>query len=166
MALVSDAAPQIALAIVGDGPEEGRLAERIASQGLQNSVRLLGWKSHEEHEAYYRHASIGLLPFLSTAHIEITLPNKLFDYMGAGLPVVASDVAPLRRIVAETGCGVLVPPGDARRLAETLVSLAADPARRRSLGAAGRAAIERTYSWTHDRERLLRQVRRSLGRPS
>jgi glycosyltransferase involved in cell wall biosynthesis len=166
MALAAPGDPRLALAIVGDGPEERKLAERIESRGVQNSVRLLGWKSHEHHEAYYRHAAIGLLPFLSTAHIEITLPNKLFDYMGAGLPVVASDVAPLRRIVAETGCGVLVPPGDSQRLAETLLSLAADPAVRRSFGAAGRTAIEHTYSWEHDRARLLQQVQRSLEQAS
>jgi glycosyltransferase involved in cell wall biosynthesis len=166
MALAVRSSPRLALAIIGDGPEEQALASRIATLGLHDSVRMLGWKSHEEHETYYRHASIGLLPFLSTAHIEITLPNKLFDYMGAGLPVLATDVAPLRRIVSETGCGALVPPGDVERLAEALVSLAADPDRRCSLGEAGRDAIERTYSWDHDRRRLLRQVRRSLERPA
>ena len=162
MALALRKVPALALAVIGDGPEEKPLAARVAALGLHDSVRLLGWKSHEDHEAYYRHASIGLLPFLSTEHIEITLPNKLFDYMGAGLPVVATDVAPLRRIVRETRAGVLVPPGNAEAMAAALVTLAMDPTQRRALGTAGRAAIEGTYSWEHDRARLLRQVRRSL----
>lgn len=162
MATATRSSARLALAIVGDGPEEQSLAGRIEARGLGDSVRMLGWKSHEHHEAYYRHASIGLLPFLSTEHIEITLPNKLFDYMGAALPVIATDVAPLRRIIDETGAGVLVPPGDAAALSDALVSLAADPERRRALGGAGRAAIESTYSWDRDRTRMLQQVRRSI----
>jgi glycosyltransferase involved in cell wall biosynthesis len=154
--------PRLALAIVGDGTEERTLRDRIESLGLGDSVRMLGWKSHEDHEPYYRHAAIGLLPFLSTEHIEITLPNKLFDYMGAALPVIATDVAPLRRVVTETGAGVLVRPGDADSLAKALIALAADPEQRRALGAAGRVAVEKTYSWEHDRARLLAQVRRSV----
>jgi glycosyltransferase involved in cell wall biosynthesis len=162
MALVRDTAPELGFAIVGDGPEEKVLAAQIKSLGLHDSVRLLGWKGHEDHEAYYRHAAIGLLPFLSTEHINITLPNKLFDYMGAALPVVATDVRPLRRILEETGAGVLVPPADSAALADALVALAANPARRRTLGETGRAAVERSYSWDQDRARLLRQVRRSV----
>jgi glycosyltransferase involved in cell wall biosynthesis len=162
MALVRDTAPELGFAIVGDGPEEKVLAAQIKSLGLHDSVRLLGWKGHEDHEAYYRHTAIGLLPFLSTEHINITLPNKLFDYMGAALPVVATDVRPLRRILEETGAGVLVPPADSAALADALVALAANPARRRTLGETGRAAVERSYSWDQDRARLLRQVRRSV----
>ncbi|HEV8448911.1 MAG TPA: glycosyltransferase family 4 protein [Gemmatimonadaceae bacterium] len=163
MALAVRAFPKLALAIVGDGPETRPLATRIDELGLGDCVRLLGWKSHEVHDDYYRHAAIGLLAFLSTEHIEITLPNKLFDYMGAALPVVASDVASLRRVVEATGAGVLVPPGNAAALADALVTLARDPARRQALGAAGRAAIEGAYSWEHDRARMLEQIRRSLG---
>jgi glycosyltransferase involved in cell wall biosynthesis len=162
MSLVRDVAPTLAFAIVGDGPEEKVLTAQVKELGLQDSVRMLGWKGHEDHEAYYRHAAIGLLPFLSTEHINITLPNKLFDYMGAALPVVATDVRPLRRILDETGAGVLVPPANSRAMADALVGLAADPERRRTLGETGRAAVERSYSWDQDRARLLRQVRRSV----
>lgn len=162
MAIAVRKAPSLAFAVIGDGPEEKPLASRVAELGLQDSIRLLGWKSHEDHDAYYRHASIGVLPFLRTAHIEITLPNKLFDYMGAGLPVVASDVPPLRRTVEETHSGLLVPPGNAEAMSEAFVALALDPERRRAMGAAGRAAIEGRYSWEHDRARFLHQVRRSL----
>jgi glycosyltransferase involved in cell wall biosynthesis len=162
MSIVRDVAPKLAFAIVGDGPEEAGLAAQVDSLRLHESVRLLGWKGHEEHEAYYRHAAIGILPFLGTEHINITLPNKLFDYMGAALPVVASDVPPLRRIITATGAGVLVPPGDVKALAQALVGLGSDPERRRALGVVGRAAVERDYSWDQDRTRLLRQVRRSI----
>ena len=161
MALSVAKCPDLAFAIIGDGPEEAALRERIDRLGLHASVRLLGWKSHEHHEPYYRHATIGLLPFLSTEHINITLPNKLFDYMGAALAVVASDVPPLRRIVMESRAGVLVPAGHVEALATSLTDLSADAGRRRDLGSAGRKAVENEYAWDRDRARLIHQVERS-----
>ena len=73
--------------------------------------------------------------------------------MACATPVVASDIAGYRAVL-EAGTGVLVPPGDARALADALVSLLEDEPRRRALGARGReVAIER-YSWDTIAERL------------
>ncbi len=160
MARARQSAPELALAIVGDGPEQARIAQRVAEAGVSEHVRLLGWKIHSEHAAYYAHAAIGILPFLFTEHIDITLANKLFDYMAAGLPIVASDVRPMRRVLEETGAGVLVPPGNVAALADALVALAADPERRRCLGRHGRQAVESEYSWDADRSRMLAAVAR------
>lgn len=151
----------IAMAIIGDGPELPRIKKRIAELDAGAFVRLLGWKDYRDHPAYYRHATIGILPFLDTEHINITLANKLFDYMGAALPVVASDVRPMRRVLAETGAGVLVPPGDVGALAAALAALVRDPAWRHDLGARGRAGVEREYAWAADRDRLLAAVLRN-----
>ena len=87
--------PDIGLMIIGDGKEYARLAAQVDASGLGRHVRLLGWKGHTEHASYYQLASIGILPFLATEHINITLANKLFDYMASGLAVVASDEADL-----------------------------------------------------------------------
>ena len=50
---------------------------------------MLGWQPHASLPAYYQQAQVGLIPFLDSSHIRITLANKLFDYMAAGLPVIA-----------------------------------------------------------------------------
>jgi len=164
VARARQAVPEIAFAIVGDGREQQRLAGRIAALEAGEFVRLLGWKGESDHAAYYRHASIGILPFLDTEHINITLANKLFDYMAAALPVVASDARPMRRVLTETGAGILVPPGDIAALAGALVELARNPGRRRQLGARGRWAVEHEYAWAEDRRRLLAAVARAGGR--
>ena len=153
--------PRIALGIIGDGPEIPRLAAKIAELNAGDYVRLLGWKGYRDHPPYYHHAAIGILPFLATEHIEITLANKLFDYMGAALPIVASDVRPMRRVISETGAGILVPPADVPALAAALVALVRDPAQGDALGAKGRTAVERQYSWSEDRRRLLAAVTRT-----
>lgn len=158
------AVPEVALVIVGDGREYHTLAEQIAAAGLQDNARLVGWKGGPDHAAYYQHATIGILPFLSTEHINITLANKLFDYMGAGLPIIGTDGPPMRRVLEETGAGVLVPAGDAGALAAAITALIRDPSRRRELGERGRAAVTGVYSWANDRARFLNAINRSGSR--
>jgi glycosyltransferase involved in cell wall biosynthesis len=114
--------------------------------------------------AYYRHAEVGLLPFRDTPHIRVTLANKLFDYMAAGLPLIAVDVPPMRRVISETQAGVLYPPGDAPALADAIVGLLGASARRERLGANGRRAVVERYCWQIDETRLLRELER-LGPP-
>lgn len=147
--------PEIGFVIVGDGREEPVLRTMIEERGLENHVRLLGWKPMAAHPPYYAHAALGVLPFRPTAHISITLANKLFDYMGASLPVLASDIPSMTRVLRETGAGIVVPPRDATALAQGIIELVSDPELRCRLGTAGRHAVETTYSWAEDRRRFL-----------
>lgn len=165
VAIVARDDPEIRFVIVGDGREEAKLRMQIKQGGLEQHVRLLGWKPQAEHPPYYAHAAIGVLPFRATEHICITLANKLFDYMGAGLAVLASDVPPMRRVLSETGAGLLTPPSDVAALARGITKLLRDPALRRRLGEAGRRAVETKYAWAEDRRRFLDAVEQPLRRP-
>lgn len=147
--------PDIAFVIVGDGPEEAGLRRQVHALGLHDHVRLVGWKPPADHPAYLAHATMGVLPFVPTRHIRITLANKLFDYMGASLPVLAADVESMRRVLADSGAGLLVPPNDTAALAAGIVTLASDAALRERLGRAGRAAVETKYAWAEDRRRFV-----------
>ena len=130
----------------------------VRALGLVDHVYFLGWKPHGQHAPYYACARVGILPFLATEHIRITLANKLFDYMGAGLPVIASDVPPMRRILGETGAGVLVPPGDGSALARAIITLLGDEHLRCTLGSNGRRAVATRYRWSVDAERLVTAI--------
>jgi glycosyltransferase involved in cell wall biosynthesis len=164
MPLVRARRPDAVLVVIGDGRERPRLEEQARALGLGDAVRFLGWKHHDDHPRYLRHAQIGILPFLDTPHIGVTLANKLFDYMGAGLPVVASDVRPMRRVLETTDSGVLVPAGEHRALADAFLRLLGDPALRARLGANGRAAIAGPYAWREDARRFADAVERAQGR--
>jgi glycosyltransferase involved in cell wall biosynthesis len=155
MALVVHRMPNAVLIIVGDGPDRPVIEAAVARAGLARHVALLGWRDPSTLPAYYRHAEIGLLPFRDTPHIRVTLANKLFDYMAAGLPLVAVDVPPMRRIISETRAGVLYPPGDTRALADGIVGLLGAPAHRATLGMNGRRAVVERYCWQIDEVRLL-----------
>jgi glycosyltransferase involved in cell wall biosynthesis len=72
------------------------------------------------------------------AFAEWTSPNKIMDGLAAGLPVVTNQPGRAARIVLDGPSGIAVPPGDPAALADALARLAADPALRARLGAAGR----------------------------
>jgi glycosyltransferase involved in cell wall biosynthesis len=159
------AVPSVALAIVGSGRETLALAEEIDRRKLHDRVRLLGWKAPADHYGYYQQALIGILPFHSTPHINITLANKLFDYMSAGLPVIGSDGPPMRRVLEETGAGIVVPPQDAAALGRAIVDLIGDATRRAAFGEAGRAAVDDgAYAWKRDEARFVAAIERTKPR--
>ena len=150
--------PEAALVVIGDGRERPRLLQLTRALGLQDHVYFLGWKPHSELAPYYRCARVGILPFLATEHICLTLANKLFDYMGAGLPVIASDVPPMQRVLQDTGGGLLVPPGDSSALAAAIVTLLRDERLRCALGNSGRQAVATRYRWSVDAQRFIAAI--------
>ncbi len=147
--------PKTRLIVVGDGDERRGIERLIAERGLGSCVELLGWREHASLPELYATSDIGLLPFLAGRHVKITLANKLFDYMAAGLPIVASDLPPMRRVLHETQAGVLFEPGDQASLAAATVALLRDHAMRRRLADNGRRAATEKYNWREDEKRLL-----------
>lgn len=147
--------PDAVLLIVGDGPEAPAIRETVAKLGLQDSVIMTGWQKHDQLPAFIQHSHVGLLPFKDGIHIRITLANKLFDYMGAGIPFVATDVPPMRRIAEETGAGLLCRPGDQAHLAERIIALLDDPKEAKERGMKGQQAVQTKYRWEVDAQRLV-----------
>jgi glycosyltransferase involved in cell wall biosynthesis len=100
-------------------------------------------------------ARVGVLPLQPIPNYRVAYPVKLFEYLAAGLPVVATDV-PLWRDLLETyECGVCVPPDSPRRLAQAMTSLLDDDARAQSMGERARRAAEQHYSWHSQADALL-----------
>jgi glycosyltransferase involved in cell wall biosynthesis len=71
-----------------------------------------------------------------------TYPNKVFDYMCAGRPVLLAIDGVIREVVQTANCGIYTPPGDPAALAQAVRTLAADPARSREVGLNGRRYVE------------------------
>ncbi len=155
LSLIREVFPKTRLVVAGDGDERLDIERLIAERGLQSSVELLGWREHASLTELYANADIGLLPFRPGRHVKITLANKLFDYMAAGVPIVASDLAPMRRILEETRAGVFFTPGDPASLAAAVILLLSDHAARRRLADNGRRAAVEKYNWREDEKRLL-----------
>jgi glycosyltransferase involved in cell wall biosynthesis len=149
----------IGLLVIGDGRERARFEEEARRLGLlQRHAFFLGYRPHVELLALAAQCQIGLLPVRACTQMHTTLMNKLFDYMALGLPVVATDVRSMRRVLRETRAGLLARDGDALDFARQIERLIDDPRAARAMGDRGRAAVHSTYHWALDAERLIEAV--------
>lgn len=142
--------PRIVVLVVGDGPARDRLAARandLSRRGTRTRIVLTGRVPHARSRDHHAAIDVFCLPRRSTAVTRLVPPLKPVEAMALGRPVVASDLAPLRELVAEDR-GRLVPPGDADALAAAIRMLADDPDLRARLGRVARdhVASERTWS--------------------
>jgi glycosyltransferase involved in cell wall biosynthesis len=125
------------LLVVGDGPGRTPL-ERVGA-------RVTGWIPHESVPEMLATAQIGLAPYSAGAPAYLS-PLKLFDYLAAGLAVVAASLPGVTEVL-DSDSAVLVPPGDPRALADAVAELAADASRRARLGSAGRELALSRHTW-------------------
>lgn len=154
----------IGAVMIGDGPELARV--RRAATGLEGVV-FTGAVSHDRMPACLAAADIGVAPFDVAAHAPLALdfywsPLKVFEYMAAGLPVVAPDIPRLRRIVTHEREGILYETSDPDGLALALERLAEGAPDLARLGAAARDRAVREFGWdVHCRklDEALRRVR-------
>jgi glycosyltransferase involved in cell wall biosynthesis len=131
------------------------LTAELASRPGWARVDNLGAVSSLEARRLSSTARIGLLLFQPSAAHRDALPNKLFEYMAAGVPLIASDFPLWRSIVEEVGCGLLVDPTSPEAIARALRVLADDPARAEAMGECGRQAVLHRLNWTCEERSLL-----------
>jgi glycosyltransferase involved in cell wall biosynthesis len=138
-ARVATARPEAVLLLAGDGPLRAEIDALIASLALTPRVRLVGWVE----EVAPLHATIDICVLSS---LNEGTPVALIEAMAAAKPVVATRVGGVADIVEHERTGLLVPPGNPDALADGIVRLAADPAERSRMGAAGREAVVARFS--------------------
>ena len=150
--------PQARGLFIGGQPGESdrlRLEARVRALALHDRVTFVGLTPRREVPALLRQADVLVLPTVDTPSARYTSPLKLFEYMAAGRPIVASDLLPLRELVSHGRTALLVTPGDPEALAAGVRSVLADPAAAESMA---RAAFEQAadYSWERRAERIER----------
>jgi glycosyltransferase involved in cell wall biosynthesis len=157
MALVLQAQPDARLVILGQGkpPVERHLSRLARRLGIESAVMRPGWVRREQLASYMAACDIGLAPFRPSPHFDTTMTNKIADYMSIGLPVVATPMRPVRRILDETGAGLTIEAYSPRSMAETLLRLC-DQELRHQLGERGREAVRRRYNWEIEGPRFVR----------
>jgi glycosyltransferase involved in cell wall biosynthesis len=128
--------------VAGDGAARPEIERAIAAHGLADSFTLLGWRL--DAPALYRVADI-----LALSSDWEGLPMCLLEAMSAGLPTAATDVGDVAKAIEHNRTGLLVPRGDADKLADALAALAVDAAKRRAFGAAAREVWQASFSVDH-----------------
>ncbi len=132
-ALVAPAHPEATLVMVGRGDQQAAIVERIAHHGLEERVRMVG--ARDDIPRILPAADL----FVSSSYLE-GLPIAILEAMAAGLPVVATTVGDIPRVVVE-GTGVVVPPHQPAQLASAINRLLDDPAQLRTMGLAARQHV-------------------------
>ena len=162
-ALSRRAARSVRLTVIGDGFDLPRIRALAAEEGVSDRISFVGWMPNTEVHAYLMRFDVGLVPHAVNELTQTTIPNKLFDYMAAGVCVLSSPMRPVAEIVEQEKCGEVVafdPDAWARAFAE----LAAAPDRRRQMGSRGRAVVLARYNWERAATEAIETVSALLGR--
>jgi glycosyltransferase involved in cell wall biosynthesis len=135
------------LLLVGDGPERAALTALAHAEGVAHLVEMTGAVDPAGVPALLHRMHVAVAPYPPLEQFYFS-PLKVYEYLAAGLPVVATREGELPTALDEGRLGVLVPPGEPVALADALARLRDDPAERRRLGRAGRDAAVRHHDWT------------------
>jgi glycosyltransferase involved in cell wall biosynthesis len=161
--LVLEHIPDARLVLHGPMTEDARALAADAMRGLpEGSLVMSGRLPYGEMPAVLREAHVGLSLLRPHPKYEKNVSMKVFDYMAAGVPYVASDFSPLREATGGAG-GILTTPGDVQVAASAVLGLLGDPERAAAVGAAGRAAVEGGLNWEAVEPRLFALYERLLG---
>ena len=148
--------PETLLVLVGNGGDYfANLVSLSKKLEVEKKVTFTGWVSFDKAMEYIQKSDIGVIPHRSGPHTNSTVPHKLFQYMFYRKPVIVSDVKPLKRIVTETGCGLVFHAGDNEDLAEKILELIEDASKQSEMGEKGRSAVETKYNWDVEQKELL-----------
>ncbi|MGO1463059.1 MAG: glycosyltransferase family 4 protein [Marinobacter sp.] len=147
--------PTARLLIVGDGPERPRLEAQLATLALTNAAEFTGAVMPDEvpHCLARMHAAVA--PYTGAAQAFYFSPLKLYEYMAAGLPVVASRIGHLPEVVAHEHTGLLCEPDNPQSLAGALTRLGANAGLRAQLGQTARNNVLAHHTWAGVAGRVL-----------
>jgi glycosyltransferase involved in cell wall biosynthesis len=153
------------LVLMGYGDQEQALRRLAADPASGGRIAVLPAVSPDELIDWVASADVVAMPIQpTTLNHRLTTPNKLFEAIAAGVPVVASDLPGMAPIVSATGCGVLVDPTDVAAIGSAIRDVLDAQPERKAAFAAGIRAAQAEYTWDREMARLLGEYGRLTGR--
>lgn len=147
------------LLIVGDGPERQTLEATLEASGCLEATCITGAVDPEDVPGLLASMDVAVAPYSDASDFYFS-PLKVYEYMAAGLPVVASRVGQLDGLIENDVSGILCTPGDTMALCEALDRLRCDPALRMRLGHTGCARVLRDHTWASVADTIIDLGRR------
>ncbi len=134
-------------------------------QKVKESQRVVfpGWISQEEAKQRMRESDIGFVLFHPSPNHREALPNKMFEYMLAGLPIITSNFTFWEQIVMKYQCGIMVNPLEPLEIAKAIEYLANNPQLRYEMGLRGRKAVCDSYHWHSEEIKLINLYKKLLN---
>lgn len=165
------------LRVIGGGPMGEALRAQVAEAGAGHRVEFTGAVSPSEVPGLLSDCALAVAPYPAVAAEDSYFsPLKVYEYLAAGLPVVASAIGQIPQVLTspvpagddgpEAPAGVLVTPSDAAELASAIDALAADAPRRRDMARAARRLAVAEHSWAHALDRILDGIAITRAEPA
>jgi glycosyltransferase involved in cell wall biosynthesis len=158
-ALLRDEGVAVDCDVVGHGPMYEELAALIRARGVGDVIRLAGPKPQEEVTRMMSEAALFVLPSIIAADGQMEgIPVALMEAMASGRAVISTSIAGIPELVENGVSGVLVPPANARALADAIRNLLADPERARRMGERGREKVRAEFTLSECVRRLNQRL--------
>lgn len=144
----------IKLDLAGDCYEEEYLS-RLKTLAEWSKVNYLGHINREQSLKIKSLAFAGLITFLPAANHINAQPNKIFEYMASGLPVICSNFPMWKLLIEQNNCGICVNPQKPEEIANAINKLSKDPILAKKMGENGKKAVVEKYNWQMEEKKLL-----------
>jgi glycosyltransferase involved in cell wall biosynthesis len=154
-AAVAQVDPELSAELRLGGTLAPELQQDLAQRADMRRIQYLGWLDKDRLAEELSQARAGLVLLHPTNNYKIIRPNKLYEYMAAGLPVIASDFPHWREVVEAVDCGLLVDPLDPSAIAQAINYLLTHPVEAEAMGRRGRDAVMAHYNWASEGQRLV-----------
>ena len=144
--------PDITLLLAGTGETLEDVSRLVQTVSSRDRIHLTGPYKAKDLSVLYNRTDIGILPYAEQEFRQFTLPNKAFDYMACGKPIISSGLQPMKRLLDETGAGIYGPcssPEDISLMIERIME-----ADIQILSARGHQAFLSKYHWENEVEQL------------
>ena len=129
---------------------------RVKDHKAWSKVNELGFLNREEVRAILAKSKVGLVTLHPIINYIDSLPVKMFEYMAAGIPKIASNFPLWQEIIEGNQCGICVDPLDPQAIGEAIQYLIDNPSIAKQMGRNGRKAAEDKYNWAIEEQKLLK----------
>jgi glycosyltransferase involved in cell wall biosynthesis len=138
----------------------GSFSEKIFEEKMKkyenwSKVNTLGFLNRQQVSEVLGKSHAGIVTFLPEPNHINAQPNKMFEYMSAGLPVIASNFSLWREIIEGNECGICVDPLNPKAIGDAMQYLVDNPQKAEQMGKNGRKAVEQKYNWLTEEKKLL-----------
>jgi glycosyltransferase involved in cell wall biosynthesis len=141
--------------VLGGKFTDARIEASVRAAAGWSKVEFVGWVDRSRIGALLSQVRCGLVVYQPTPNVVNSEPNKFFEVLSAGLPLVASDFPVWRAFIERYQCGLVVNPADPQAIGEAISYLLRNPAEAEAMGARGRAAVLGSYNWGQDGAKLV-----------
>lgn len=140
----------------GDEEAKKKVFNYIEEKNLNESIKFVGKVPHKDVEGYIRKSKVGVVTLLPLPKYFKNIPIKQFEYMSCGIPVVGSDLPPIKKFLTSYNSGIIVDPTSPKEISEAIIKLVNDPELCEELGNNGIRAVTEEYNWGNMEKKLIK----------